>query len=60
MLESNQIGVNGTQSLAKANRRAFSKKFFSFYLLGFSRIQTPESSSVSFQVLPPEKNVPPS
>ena len=47
-------------ALAKANRRAFSKKFFSFYLLGFSRIQIPESSSAFFQVLPPEKNVPPS
>ena len=47
-------------ALAKANRRVFSKKFFSFYLLGFSRIQIPGSSSLSFQVLPPVKNVPPS
>ena len=29
-------------SLAKANLRVFSKKFFSFYLLGFSDIQIPE------------------
>ena len=47
-------------ALAKANRRIFSKKFFSFYLLGFSRIQIPGSSSVSFSPLLPEKNVPPS
>ena len=47
-------------ALAKANRRIFSKKFFSFYLLGFSRIQIPGSSSVSFQPLSPAKNVPPS
>ena len=47
-------------ALAKANRRVFSKKFFSFYLLGFSRIQIPGSSSVSFKALPPAKNVPPS
>ena len=47
-------------ALAKANRRVFSKKFFSFYLLGFSRIQIPGSSSVSSQALPPAKNVPPS
>ena len=47
-------------ALAKANRRVFSKKFFSFYLLGFSRIQIPGSSSVSFQALSPAKNVPPS
>ena len=46
--------------LAKENRRVFSKKFFSFYLLGFSRIQMPGSSSMSFPVLPPAKNVPPS
>ncbi len=47
-------------ALAKANRRVFSKKFFSFYLLGFSRIQIPGSSSVSSQALPPAKNAPPS
>ena len=47
-------------ALAKANRRIFFKKFFSFYLLGFSKIQIPRSSSVSFQALPPAKNVPPS
>ena len=47
-------------ALAKANRRVFSKKFFSFYLLGFSKIQIPGSSSVSFPPLPPGKNVPPS
>ena len=47
-------------ALAKVNRRVFSKKFFSFYLLGFSKIQIPGSSSVSFKALPPAKNVPPS
>ena len=47
-------------ALAKENRRVLSKKFFSFYLLGFSRIQIPGSSSVSSQALPPAKNVPPS
>jgi len=47
-------------ALAKANRRVFFKNFFSFYLLGFSRIQIPGSSSVSSQTLPPVKNVPPS
>ena len=46
-------------ALAKANRRFFSKKYFSFYLLGFSRIQIPGSSSISFQA-PPVKNAPPS
>jgi len=45
-------------ALAKANRRVFSKKYFSFYLLGFSRIQIPGSSSVSFPALPSEKNAP--
>jgi len=45
-------------AVAKENRKVFSKKFFSFYLLGFSRIQIPGSSSVSFLTLPPEKSVP--
>ena len=47
-------------ALAKANRKVFSKKFFSSYLLGFSRIQIPGSPSVSFKALPPAKNVTPS
>ena len=45
-------------ALAKANRRFFLKKFFSFHLLGFSRIQIPGSSSKSFPQLMPAKNVP--
>jgi tetratricopeptide (TPR) repeat protein len=49
--------VEGVE-LAKENRRVFSKKFFSFYLLGFSRIQIPGSSSVSSLALPSEKSGP--
>ncbi len=45
-------------ALAKANRRVFSKKFFSFYLLGFSRIQIPGSSSVSFLCITAGKECP--
>ena len=46
-------------ALAKANRRVFSKKFFSFYLLGFSRIQIPGSSQPSYPVRPPQPQQPP-
>ena len=45
-------------ALAKANRRVFFKKFFSFYLLGFSRIQIPGSSSVSFLCITAGKECP--